>query len=397
MTLAADVIAPFDEAGIEAVIREHVETRAPLAIRGAGTRAGLGRPVEAAPLSTARLTGITLFEPSELVIAAKAGTPVAEVEAELARAGQRLAFEPFDHRPLYRTTGEPTIGGLVATNASGPRRVQTGAARDALIGVRLVTGRGEAIRAGGRVMKNVTGYDITKLAAGSHGTLGVITEATFKTLPIAESETTLVIEGLDDAHGVAALCAGMGSPYEVSGAAHLPGEGGAPARTLLRLENFANQLRYRAGELADRLRSFGPAERLAPDDSRALWRSVARAAPYLGPADRAVWRVSVAPTRAPGLVALLRDLALAHVYDWSGGLIWIATSPEGDAGAARLRALTRELRGHATLVRAPDAVRAAVGVFEPEAPALAKLSEKVRAAFDPAGVLNPGKMHDRRA
>ncbi|MFD1333296.1 FAD-binding protein, partial [Methylopila musalis] len=336
MTLAADVTAPFDEAGIETVIREQVETRAPLAIWGAGTRAGLGRPVEAAAaLSTARLTGVTLFEPSELVIAAKAGTPIAEVEAELARAGQRLAFEPFDHRPLYGTAGEPTIGGLVATNASGPRRVQTGAARDALIGVRLVTGRGETIRAGGRVMKNVTGYDITKLAAGSHGTLGVVTEATFKTLPIAESETTLVIQGLDDAHGVAALCAGMGSPFEVSGAAHLPGAGGAPSRTLLRLENFANQLRYRANELADRLLSFGAADRLAPDDSRALWRSVAQAAPHLGSPDRAVWRVSVAPTRAPGLIALLGDLALAHVYDWSGGLIWIATPAEGDAGAGR--------------------------------------------------------------
>lgn len=390
----ADVVAPLDETGIEATIREAAAAKTPILIRGGGTRSGLGRPVQAATtLSTERLVGVTLLEPAELVVSAKAGTPVAEVEAELARVGQRLAFEPFDHRPLYDSGGEPTIGGLVATNASGPRRIYAGAARDALIGIRMGTGRGETIRSGGRVMKNVTGYDLTKLACGAHGTLGVITEATFKTLPIPETEATLVIEGLDDVQGVAALCAAMGTPFEASAAAHLPGAAGAPSRTCLRLENFGSQVRYRSEALADRLRSFGPPDILQADESRALWRDVRDAAPFLGSADRAVWRVSVAPTRAPDVVSRLADLIEAHFYDWSGGLVWIATSPEGDAGAARLRTVVRAARGHATLLRAPDAVRASVDVFEPEPSALARITAGLRDAFDPAGVLNPGRMH----
>ncbi|MET0314283.1 MAG: FAD-binding protein [Hansschlegelia sp.] len=392
-----DIVAPLDESGVEAVILEALSSRAPIAIRGGGSRAGLGRPVQAAKtLSTERLAGITLLEPSELVVSARAGTPVAEVEAALAEKGQRLAFEPFDHRPLYGGTGEPTIGGLVATNASGSRRVIAGAARDALIGVRLVTGRGEAIRSGGRVMKNVTGYDLVKLTAGSHGTIGVVTEATFKTLPIPESEVSLVIEGLDDARGVAALCAAMGSPFEVTGAAHLPGYGDRPARTCLRLENFESQLRYRAGELAKTLRSYGPAARLSADESRTLWREIAGVSPLLGDASRDVWRVSVAPTRAAGVVARLGSLVAAQFYDWSGGLVWIATEPCDDAGASVLRPAVREARGHATLIRAGDATRAAVDVFEPEVPALARLRQAVTAAFDPEGVLNPGRMHARR-
>jgi glycolate oxidase FAD binding subunit len=390
-----DIVAPLDEAGIEATIRAAVAAGEPLAIRGSGTRAGLGRPAQAAcTVTTERLTGVTLLEPSELVVSARAGTPVAEVEAALAEKGQRFVFEPFDHRALYGTTGEPTIGGMVAANASGPRRIYAGAVRDALIGVRLATGRGETIRSGGRVMKNVTGYDLVKLCAGAMGTLGVVTEATFKTAPIPETEATLVIEGLDDAHGVAALCAGMGTPFEVTGAAHLPaGIDGPPARTCLRIENFESQVRYRAGELAKRLRSFGATGLFEAEDSRALWRKIGAAAPLLGDPSRAVWRISVAPTRAPGVVARLGGLVMAHVYDWSGGLIWIAVDASDDAGAATLRPIVRDARGHATLARAPDAVRAAVAVFEPEPAALARLTAGVTAAFDPAGVLNRGRMH----
>jgi glycolate oxidase FAD binding subunit len=392
-----DVIAPLDEAGIEAAIHDAVAQKAPIVIRGAGTRSGLGRPVQAATtLTTERLTGITLIEPSELVVAARAGTPVAEVEAALAEKGQRLAFEPSDLRALYGTSGEPTIGGLVATNASGPRRVYAGAARDALIGVRLTTGRGETIRSGGRVMKNVTGYDLVKLAAGSHGTIGVVTEATFKTLPIPETETTLVLEGLDDSRAVEALCGGMGSPFEVTGAAHLPATADAPARTLFRLENFESQVRYRAGALEALLKPYGAASRLDRDASRTLWRRVSGAASLLGDPGHAVWRVSVAPPRAAEVVARLGSLVAAHLYDWSGGLIWIAVAPGDDAGSARLRPIVAAARGHATLVRASDAVRAAIDVFEPQPAALARLTREVTAAFDPAGVLNPGRMHALR-
>lgn len=391
-----DIVSPLDEAGIEATIREAVSAKAPIAIRGNGSRSGLGRPVQAAvTLSTERLTGVTLLEPAELVVSARAGTPVAEVEAALAEKGQRLAFEPFDHRAIYATTAEPTIGGLVATNASGPRRVMAGAARDALIGVRLVTGRAETIRSGGRVMKNVTGYDLVKLSCGSHGTLGVVTEATFKTLPIPESETTLVFEGLDDARGIEALQTAMGSPFESSGAAHLPGGHGAPSRTAIRLENFESQLAYRAGELATLLKPFGSAARLDRDASKALWRDVGLAQPFLGDRALQLWRISVAPSRAAALVASLGAVAAHHLYDWSGGLIWLAVAPSDDAGASLIRPAVRAARGHATLTRAEDGVRASVGVFEPEAAALARLTAEVTAAFDPAGVLNPGRMHVR--
>lgn len=392
----ADLIAPPDEAGVVAAVHDAASSRTPVAIRGGGSRAGLGRPVQAARvLTTENLCGVTLLEPAELVVSALAGTPVAEVEAALAEQGQRLAFEPSDLRAVYGAGGEPTIGGLVATNASGPRRVYAGAARDALIGVRLVTGRGEAIRSGGRVMKNVTGYDIVKLACGSHGTIGVVTEATFKTLPIPESEISLVVEGLDDARGVEALCAAMGSPFEVTGAAHLPGADGRPSRTALRLENFESQLVYRGGELVRTLAGFGAADRLGPAASRALWRGVRDAAPLLGDPARQVWRVSVAPTRAAALVAGLGSLVAAHFYDWSGGLVWIAVEPSDDAGAARLRPAVTAARGHATLIRAADGVRAAVDVFEPEPPALARLTREVTAAFDPEKILNPGRMHVR--
>ncbi|HVI30025.1 FAD-binding protein [Hansschlegelia sp.] len=390
----SDVVSPLDEAGVGAIVLDAIERKAPLAIRGAGTRAGLGRPVQAArALSTERLTGVTLLEPSELVVSARAGTPVAEVEAALAEKGQRLAFEPFDHRPLYGTSGEPTIGGLVAANASGPRRVIAGAARDALIGVRMVTGRGEIIRSGGRVMKNVTGYDLVKLAAGSHGTIGVLTEATFKTLPMPESETTLVLEGLDDAAGVAALCAAMVTPFEVTGAAYLPARGDTPSCTCLRLENFESQLRYRTAALEKALGHRGPTNRLDVPTSRALWREIAAAAPLLGPERRMIWRISAAPTRAAELVAKLRPVIASHFYDWSGGLVWIAVEPAEDACAGVVRPAVQAARGHATLIRAPLATRAAVEVFEPQAPALARLTRAVTAAFDPEGVLNPGRMH----
>ncbi|MFC3694814.1 FAD-binding protein [Chenggangzhangella methanolivorans] len=393
----SDLVAPADEAGIASAIHEAMSSKTPIAIRGAGTRSGLGRPVQAArTVTTEKLTGVTLLEPAELVVSALAGTPVAEVEAALGQAGQRLAFEPFDHRPLYGGNGaEPTIGGLVATNASGPRRVIAGAARDALIGVRLATGRGEVIRSGGRVMKNVTGYDLVKLACGSHGTLGVVTEATFKTSPIPETEGSLVIEGLDDARAVAALSAAMGSPFEPSGTAHLPSVDGGPARTVVRLENFESQLRYRLGELEKLLKPYGSAAHLDREPSRALWGEIRAAAPLLGDPSRAVWRVSVAPSRAAAFVASLGPLVAAHFYDWSGGLVWIAVEPSDDAGAAILRPAVKAARGHATLLRAEDGVRASVDVFEPEAPAFARLAREVTAAFDPAGVLNPGRMHAR--
>ena len=368
--------------------------RRPLSLQGGGTRAGLGRPSNAVDvLSSAGLTGITLYEPSELVIGARAGTPVRVLEATLAERGQMLPVEPADHRRLYGRQGEPTVGGLVATNASGPRRFAAGAVRDHLIGVRVVNGFGDAVKSGGRVMKNVTGLDLVKLECGAHGTLGFLTEVTFKVVPRPETALTLLFAGLDDARAVAALTRSIGTPFEVTGAAHLPGAGGAPARTLLRLDGFASSVADRATRLSALLAEFGAPERLAEGVAAPLWDDIRDGVALGAGRDEAVWRVSVAPTRGPAVAARLAGVALRHSFDWGGGLIWVGTDPSGDAGASSIRAAVAEVGGHATLVRAPDAVRAAVDVFEPLAPPLEAVTAAIKASFDPDRLFNPGRMY----
>lgn len=389
-----EALAPSSEAELADIVRGAAAERIPLAIAGGGTRQTLGRPVQAErTLSTKGLAGITLYEPAELVLSARAGTPLAEVEVALAERGQRLPFEPMDHRPLLGSTGEPTIGGLVAANVSGPRRVHAGALRDSLIGVRMVTGRGEAIASGGRVMKNVTGYDLVKLSAGAFGTLGVLTEVTFKVLPRAKAETTLVLGGLDDTRAIETLSAGLCSPFEVTGAAHLPPGEYGPASTLLRLEGTPEQVEYRAAALGERLASFGAARRLDAEEGATAWAGVRDGTALAEPRQRVVWRISTAPSRGAAVVAALGPLVLGRFYDWGGGLVWIAADAAGDAGAAAIRAVLKREGGHATLVRGPEPLRAAIEVFEPLSPPIMALTRGIKAAFDPSGVLNPGRMY----
>ena len=388
------------EPGTEAEACERVRAAAVKAERlrivGGATKAGLGRPAQdEATLSARGLTGITLYEPAEMVIGTRAGTPLAEVEALLASRGQMLTFEPADYRGLYGTTGEPTIGAVAAINNSGPRRINAGAARDSLIGVRFVNGKGEAIKSGGRVMKNVTGLDLVKLMAGAHGTLGLLTEVTFKVLPVNERVATLIFTGLEDKRAVEALAAALGSPFELTGAAHLPaGIGGAEARTLMRLEGFSESITYRLGELTRLLKRYGAPGLVEGDEAAALWRSVRDGTPLAEPRDEALWRISTAPSKAPFVTAAIAARCRARwFYDWGGGLIWLATAATGDAGAEAVRGAVRAQGGHATLVRAPDAVRAAVPVFEPQAEALMRSTAGIKAAHDPAAIFNPGRMY----
>jgi glycolate oxidase FAD binding subunit len=388
-------ISPTTEAEVAHAVLEAIADKAPLSVEGGGTRNGLGRPVQAAcTLSLAKLTGITLYEPAEMVIGAWAGTPLSEVVKTLDERGQMLAFEPMDHRKLYGTTGEPTIGAVAACNISGPRRVMAGACRDSLIGVRFVNGKGEIIKNGGRVMKNVTGLDLVKLQAGAHGTLGVLTEVIFKVQPKPAMVATLEITGLGDARGIEALCAAMGSPFEPTAAAHLPaGISGAKARTLIRIEGFPEQIAYRTQALAMRLQDFGVLSRNPDAQSGALWSDIRDAAFLAEPRTDAVWRISVAPGKAADTVtAISRDRAVRVFYDWSGGLIWLATAQGDLAGGKLIQNAAAAAGGHATLVRADAVLRAAQPVFQPQNPVLQKLQAGIKASFDPDGIINPGRM-----
>lgn len=380
----------------------------PLEILGHGSKRGIGRPLQAEhTLDLSKLTGVTLYEPAELVLSAKAGTPLAEIESLLAENGQQLAFEPLDYGPLLG--GEPgqggksgTIGGVLAANLCGPRRLKAGAARDHVLGVSAVSGRGEAFKSGGRVVKNVTGYDLSKLVANSWGTLAVLTDVTFKVLPSAETEVTLALRGLLDDHAAAAMALALGSSAEVSSAAHLPervaarvagGSLGSAAATLLRIEGFGPSVAYRIAALKDLLGNAGPLEEISREISHSVWSDIRDCAPFADGLEKPVWRVSMAPSQGHRMVLALRmQTAVDAFYDWQGGLAWLRME-HGDPEAELLRGLIKKHGGgHATLVRAAPSHRAAVPVFEPQAPQLAALSARLKAEFDPKNILNPGRM-----
>jgi glycolate oxidase FAD binding subunit len=374
------------------------ESSGPLEIIGAGSKRGLGRPVNSGGLlDLSRLSGIILYEPEELVLTAGAGTPLAEIERALAARKQMLAFEPPDLGPLYgRPAGQGTLGGMLACNLAGPRRPKAGAARDHFLGALAVNGQGEIFKTGGRVVKNVTGYDLCKLLAGSYGTLAALVEVTMKVLPAPEHERTLAIGGLDDAGAVSLMTRALGSAAEVSAAAHLPegiapsltGDGGA---TLLRLEGTAISITERLALLRRELEETGT--ELEEAASREAWQSLRDLRPFHG-TEEALWRLSVPPAEGASAMRAIAASGIGpvrHFYDWGGGQIWLALPATGDGGAARIRGAVA--RGHATLMRAPLPLRAAVDVFPPQEPALATLARRVKESFDPAGRLNPGRMY----
>jgi glycolate oxidase FAD binding subunit len=401
------VLCPRDASEVEQAVLWAAGAGKALEVVGRGSKRNLGRPAQCdATLDLSALTGVALYEPDELVLSAKAGTPLAEIEALCAASGQELAFEPMDYGPLLGVAaGQGTIGGALAVNASGPRRIKAGAARDHLLGLTAVSGRGETFKTGGRVVKNVTGYDLCKLMAGSFGTLAAMTEVTVKTLPRAETEASVVLTGLAAMAAGDAMAAAMGSAYDVSGAAHLPAsvagrvpadlDGGRSA-TVLRLEGVGPSVLHRRDGLCTLLRPFGTATVIGQDRSRTLWRAVRDVLPFAagGPAgERVVWRLSTAPKGGAEIVDRIgRAVDAEFMQDWAGGLVWVAVAPAQDGGTAAIRAAITACGGHATLVRAPAALRAAVEVFEPQAGGLAALTKRIKDGFDPKGVLNPGRM-----
>jgi glycolate oxidase FAD binding subunit len=370
----------------------------PVEILGTGTKRGFGRPMGdgnrtiAHAVDLSGLSGITLYEPEELVLSAWAGTPLAEIEAAVAEKGQMLAFEPPALARLYGSTGG-TLGGMIACNLAGPRRIKAGAARDHILGIESVTGRGELVKSGGRVVKNVTGYDLSKLLTGSFGTLAALTQITIKVLPAPETVETVLLTGLDDAAAVRAMALAMNSSHEVSAAAHVPVvhagavHGGSDAVTAIRIEGFVPSVAARSAALQELLGHAGPVSILDAEASKAFWASIRDVEPFVD-GNQALWRLSVTPSKAPVIVA---DIPGGQpVYDWGGGLIW-CRSDDGDAIRA---AVAAHGGGHATLIRASEEMRRTANVFEPQPVPLAALSARVKESFDPRHILNPGRMYE---
>jgi glycolate oxidase FAD binding subunit len=367
-------LRPRDEADLAEII---ATTRGPLEPLAGGSKRAIGRPIEARVLDLTDLNGIVCYEPDELVLSARAATPLAEVERLLAGCGQRLAFEPPPLDALLGTRAAATLGGTLAANASGSRRFAAGAARDHFLGFRAVNGRGERFKAGGRVVKNVTGYDLPKLLAGSWGTLAVLTEVTVRVHAAPECEHTLVLPADDAERAAQIFTRVLALPCEVSGAAFEPGRG-----VCLRLEGFETSVLARSERLLDVL-GRPDHDLVSGSDSGALWRQIAGAAAVASAP--LVWRLSLPPADVSRVVRALAPER--YLIDWGGGLLWVGAA-EVDADTVR-GALKS---GHATLIKAPASVRAATAVFPPLPAALALLAARLKAAFDPADRLNPGRM-----
>jgi glycolate dehydrogenase FAD-binding subunit len=402
--------APADLGELRDAIGEGLAAEEPLELVAGGSKRGLGRPLQLPrTLDLSRLAGIRDYQPSELVLTAAAATPIVEIEAELAAAGQMLAFEPPDWGALLdlpaSAAGRRTLGGVLACNLSGPRRVKAGAARDHFLGFRGVSGRGEIFKAGGKVVKNVTGYDLCKVMAGSYGTLAALEEVTIKVLPQPEAACTVALCGLDAATGVRCLNHALASPHEVSGAVYLPASStaaltpftGVSGVVALRLEGPSPSVSFRRDRLLAELGSSCESTLLDNEASAAFWRSIRDVIPLGQLADRALWRVSVAPSRGAELgEAIARNLDARWYLDWGGGLLWVAITESDDGGAEIIRAAIRGAdghgTGHATLIKGSPALRRAVPVFEPQPPPLAALAARVKESFDPRHILNPGRM-----
>jgi glycolate oxidase FAD binding subunit len=388
------------------LVAEAADTRTPLEVMGRGTKREVGRPVQyGAVLSTENLTGIQLYEPSELVVVARAGTPIAQIEQALTEHDQEMPFEPIDLGPVLGFgRGQGTVGGMVATNFSGSRRILSGSVRDHVLGVQAVNGSGETIRAGGRVMKNVTGYDLSRALSGSWGTLAVMTEVAIKVLPAPREVRTVLCFGLADPNGIEALCLAMGTPFEVSGTVHMHAElaerlsdqeiaNAGASVTAIRVENFPASARYRSSRLKQMLQAYAPALELDTLRSRAFWDEI-KTLKMFQKAERPLWRISTVPTAAAKLVHnLARKIDVRVLYDWSGGLVWLETPPISDAGAVEIRRNLAEIGGHATLIRAEAPARAAIDVFQPLDKPVMALTASLKRAFDPVGILNPGRMY----
>jgi glycolate oxidase FAD binding subunit len=400
-----------DAKDVEAAVRDALAAEQPLEIIGHGSKRALGLPMATnAVLDMSALNAITSYEPNELIVSVQAGAPMADLLSLIDSKNQQFAFDPMDTSALLGTPRNAgTVGGMIAAGLAGPRRIKAGGVRDHLLGAYAVSGFGESFKTGGKVVKNVTGYDLCKLLAGSWGTLSVMTEVTLKVMPKAETERTLVLRGLDDVAANRAMTVALGSPSDVSGVAHLPASifratGGAlsdlgesrQSVTLIRLEGIGASVPHRAGAVSRALAAFGAAEIIEDDASASVWASIRDVTPFAASGSLGAWPVwrIVCPPASGGAFgqALARETGGDVIYDWGGGLIWAALPPAPDAHAALLRQRLKAIGGHATLLRATDQVRSIVDVFHPQEAGVAALGLRVKASFDPRNILNRGRM-----
>jgi glycolate oxidase FAD binding subunit len=405
-----DILKVSEARDVEQVVRSAIASEQPLEIIGHGSRREIGQVMATnAVLDLSALNAVKSYEPNELIITLEAGVPLSDAISLIDSKNQQFAFEPVDTAPLLGTAARGTIGGMIAAGIAGPRRIRAGGARDHLLGAHAVSGFGDSFKTGGKVVKNVTGYDLCKLLAGSWGTLAVMTEVTLKVMPKPETERTLLLRSLDDLAANRAMTAALGSPFDVSGAAHVPASSlrgevrgldqiGSPreAVTLLRLEGISASVLHRAGALAETLKPFGTVDILEDAASAMVWNSIRDALPFAasGPLGAwPIWRI-VCPPASGGALGqqLARESGGDVFYDWGGGLIWAALPPASDAQAALVRRHVDAASGHAALLRASEEVRREVDVFHPQGAGLAALAERVRKSFDPKAVLNRGRM-----
>ena len=380
-------LRPVDAEALRRLVADAAANGRVIEARGGGSKRAIGAPSRGTTIvELGALRGIADYDPSELVLTARPATPLAEIEALLASQGQMLAFEPWDHGPLFGgQAGAATIGGVVVAGIAGPRRVSAGGARDHLLGFTAVSGRGEIFKGGGKVVKNVTGYDLAKVMAGSWGQLALLTELTLRVVPNPRTTRTVFVTGLTADAAVSAMARAMGSRCAVAAAAHRPAHAGKPAVTLFRLEGFAPSVEVRARQLGTVLEPFAGAAAVDDVTAERFWTDVREARP-LATAET-LWRVQVAPSRAAALARMLERQGGQWLADWAGALFW-AGAPAG----ADIRAAAEAGGGHAMLVRGPIALRAVTPVRHPQPAALSALTARVKQAFDPAAVLDPHRL-----
>jgi len=326
------------------------------------------------------LAGVVDYDPAELVLTLRPGTPLSEVETLLSANGQMFAFDPFD--PLRHLEKGATVGGMVAAGLAGSRRLTRGSVRDHLLGFTAVSGRGEIFVAGGKVVKNVTGFDLSKVMCGSWGRLAVITELTLKVLPAAQMETTLVVLGLNPKAAHTVMTRALGSRADVSAAAYLPARLGDCSKVLLRLEGVPVSITARVPILSQALVGYDLQE---VAEGSFLWREIASLSVFAEAAR--LWRIVLPSREMPALAQLLEEQSATWFADWAGGLVWTDWSGVTDV----LRNHVANAHGHAMLIRADVETFAYVPALHPQMQGVARLEERVRRAFDPASVFETGR------